>query len=238
MIEEVIPNHIYQMSTINALVSGLYDGCASLKKLLTKGDFGIGTFKDLDGELTLLDGIFYRTKPDGSIYVCSENDSVPFAVITKLENYNTENIEACNSYEALKETLDGFIDSKNIFYAFYIKGSFNYVKTRTVVKQSMPYKPMAEVVKNQPVFNYENVKGHIVGFRCPDYVEGLNVPGYHFHFLSDDKKFGGHVSDISVKNAEVFIQNCLCFRMELPQSESFYSMKVENRNDEISKVEK
>ncbi|MCR3760950.1 acetolactate decarboxylase [Clostridium felsineum] len=238
MIEDRVPNHIYQMSTINALVSGLYDGCASLKKLLTKGDFGLGTFEDLDGELTLLNGEFYRTRPDGSICKCLEGESVPFAVVTKLENYNEYQIDNCNSYDELKKSLDGFIDSKNIFYAFYIQGEFNYVKTRTVVKQCRPYRPMTEVVRDQPIFNYENIEGYIIGFRCPSYVEGLNVPGYHFHFLSKDKKLGGHVSEVSVKKAKVFVQNCLCFRMELPQSEDFYSMKVKNRNDEISEIEK
>lgn len=238
MINGETPNHIYQMSTINALVSGLYDGCASLKKLLNKGNFGIGTFKGLDGEMTLLNGTFYRTKPDGSIYVCSENDLVPFAVITKFENYNTYNIKNCNSYDELKDKLDGIIESKNIFYAFYLHGKFNYVKTRTVVKQERPYRPMTEAVKNQPMFQYEDTEGDIVGFRCPDYVEGLNVPGYHFHFLSKDRKFGGHVSELSIKQVDGVVQNCLCFRMELPENENFYSMKVKDRNDEINGVEK
>nr|AEI90717.1 acetolactate decarboxylase [Clostridium autoethanogenum DSM 10061] len=236
--EVKVPNHIYQMSTINALVSGLYDGCVSLSKLLKKGNFGIGTFKGLDGELTLLNGTFYRTKPDGSVYVCSKNVSVPFAVVTELENYNTYNIQNCTSYEDIRKELDSFIESKNIFYAFYMEGKFNYVKTRTVVKQNMPYKPMAEVVKDQPMFEYNDVDGYVVGFRCPDYVEGLNVPGYHFHFLNKDKKFGGHISEFSIENAKVYVQNCSCFRMELPKNESFYNMEVKDRNDEITSVEK
>lgn len=233
-----VPNHIYQISTINALISGLYDGCVSLSKLLQKGNFGIGTFKSLDGELTLLNGIFYRTRPNGSIYTCSENVSVPFAVVTEFENYKLYNISNCNSYKSIKEKLNSFLESKNIFYAFYIKGEFSYMRTRTVVKQEMPYKAMSEAVKNQPIFEYENVSGHIVGFRCPSYVEGLNVPGYHFHFISSNKKFGGHVSEFSIKTACARVQKCSCFRMELPENENFYNMKVTDMSNDIETVEK
>lgn len=232
------PNHIYQISTINALVSGLYDGCVSLSKLLQKGNFGIGTFKGLDGELTLLDGIFYRTRPDGTIYVCSKNDFVPFAVITEFENYDIHDIHDLNSYHDIQEKFDSLIESMNVFYAFYIEGKFNYVRTRTVVKQEMPYKPMAEAVKNQPIFEYKDIDGYIVGFRCPSFIKGINVPGYHFHFVSKDKKFGGHISELSIKNATAFVQNCSCFRMEIPENESFYNMEVKDRSDEIKEVEK
>lgn len=232
-----IPNHIYQMSTINALVSGLYDGYISLDKLLKKGDVGIGTFKDLDGELTLLNGTFYRTRPDGTIYTCDKNESIPFAVVTEFKNYSNFEMKDCSSYEKIKEKLDSKIESKNIFYAFKIEGTFEYVKTRTVVKQKKPYRPMAEVVKDQPIFEYKNTKGYIIGFRCPDYVEGLNVPGYHFHFISEDRKFGGHVIECSVKKASVCFQDCFCFRMELPENESFYNMDIEDRSAEIHEVE-
>lgn len=237
MNEDKIPNHIYQMSTINALVSGLYDGCVSLNKLLKKGDFGLGTFKDLDGELTLLNGVFYRTRPDGSMYVCDKNVTAPFAVVTKLENYSTYNIEKCTCYNEVKEKLDSLIESKNIFYAFHIKGEFDYIKTRTVVKQQKPYRPMAEVVKTQPIFEYNNIEGDIIGFRCPDYVEGLNVPGYHFHFISKDRKIGGHISECAIKSAKAIVQNCSCFRMELPENETFYNMEAVDRKDEINEVE-
>lgn len=233
-----IPNHIYQMSTISALVSGLYDGCVSLEKLLQKGSFGIGTFKGLDGELTLLNGTFYRTKPDGSIYICSKNVSVPFAVVTEFENFSIHKIKNCSSYTEVQEKLDSYIKSKNIFYAFYITGNFSYVKTRTVVKQELPYRAMADTVKDQPTFEYKNVEGYIIGFRCPSYVDGLNVPGYHFHFVSKDKTFGGHISQLSIKNADVTVQSCSCFRMELPENEEFYKLDVKDMSDDIKRVEK
>ncbi|MHC6179330.1 acetolactate decarboxylase [Clostridium sp. JNZ X4-2] len=238
MDESKVPNHIYQMSTINALVSGLYDGCISLNKLLQKGSFGIGAFKGLDGELTLLNGDFYRTRPDGSVYKCIKNVSVPFAVVTEFEKYDICSIKSCSCYDDIKKKLDDLIESKNIFYAFYMKGTFKHMKTKTVVKQELPYKPMVDAIKDQPVFEYKDIEGDVVGFRCPSFVEGLNVPGYHFHFISRDKKAGGHISEFSIKNADILIQKCSCFRMELPDNKYFYNMEVADRNSEIKKVEK
>lgn len=33
----------------------------------------------------------------------------------------------------------------------------------------------------------------MLGFRFPTYMEGLEVAGYHLHFISDDRSRGGHV---------------------------------------------
>lgn len=226
MNEQQVSNNIYQMSTISALMSGLYDECISLSKLKENGDFGLGTFKGLDGELTLLDGNCYRTNPDGSICLCDESVTAPFAVVTKFNDYKEFIIRDCCNFKELIKRLNEFIESKNIFYAFSIEGEFKYLKTRNVVKQEKPYRPFTEAVKNQPIFEYVNIKGTMVGFRCPEYVDGLNVAGYHFHFISEDKDVGGHVVDCGIGIAKIKLQNCSCFKMELPQNSTFYEMDL------------
>ena len=35
----------------------------------------------------------------------------------------------------------------------------------------------------------------MLGFRFPAYAEGIEVAGYHLHFISDDRARGGHVLD-------------------------------------------
>lgn len=47
---------LYQVSTINALLEGIYDGDTSYGELKQHGDFGIGTFSGLDGGMIELDG--------------------------------------------------------------------------------------------------------------------------------------------------------------------------------------
>ena len=56
-----------QVSTSAALVEGIYQGAVRVSRLLQHGDFGLGTFIDLDGEMVVLDGVCYRVSPTGSI---------------------------------------------------------------------------------------------------------------------------------------------------------------------------
>ncbi len=112
--------------------------------------------------------------------------------------------------------------TKNIFYAFKIKGSFKYLKTRSVPKQNKPYPPISEVIKNKPLFKFHDVRGTIVGFRCPDYIKGINFPGYHFHFITEDRKAGGHVLEYQLQNAKVEIDYTTELYMVLPEHEDFY----------------
>ena len=38
----------------------------------------------------------------------------------------------------------------------------------------------------------------MVGFWYPDWIGTVNVPGYHLHFISDDRRTAGHVLDVNV----------------------------------------
>ncbi len=35
-------------------------------------------------------------------------------------------------------------------------------------------------------FLFENIRGSLVGVYFPDYLDGINMPGWHLHFLSED----------------------------------------------------
>lgn len=54
------PHEIFQLSTINALLEGVFDGNMSYGQLKQHGDFGIGTFNGLDGEMIAFDAAFGR----------------------------------------------------------------------------------------------------------------------------------------------------------------------------------
>ncbi len=74
---------LLQTSTIDALLSGNYEGDVSFAKLRAGGDdFGLGTFDALDGEMVALDGTFYQMKVDGVAYELDERLKPPFAVVT------------------------------------------------------------------------------------------------------------------------------------------------------------
>ncbi len=229
---------VTQVNTINSLLAGVYDGTMSLGELKTYGDFGIGTFDKLDGEMLLLNGTVYQIKGDGTVYTPANDVTTPFASVVKFApqtTFSTQN----KSYTELCALLDSVAPNQNIFTAVMLTGEFEYMHTRSVPAQEKPYRPLVEVTKNQPEFTMNNVRGTVVGFRLPQYVSGVNVPGYHLHFVSDDKQCGGHILDFKLALAEAKIQNIYRFSMLLPEgSDDFAKVDLgKDRSEELHKVE-
>ncbi|MFH1715125.1 MAG: acetolactate decarboxylase [Elusimicrobiota bacterium] len=222
---------VTQTSAINALLEGVYDGTVSFKMLKKFGDLGLGTFEAIDGEMVMLNGIVYQVKADGNVYKSDVNAITPFSVVKKFNADLVVDVPAVAGYDKLKQFLDEFIDSNNIFYAFKIHGEFKNVKTRSVPRQSKPYPVLAEVIKEQTIFEYKNIKGYIIGFWCPKYINGINVPGYHLHFISDDYTKGGHLLDCEVENAIASIDKSYSFYMMLPQIESFEKTDISGEKE-------
>ena len=184
---------ITQVATIDALLTGVYDGHMSLRELRSYGDFGIGTFEGLDGEMILLNGSFYKVRADGKVYKPFLSERTPFASVTKFIADQRESIDTPTDMKAMESRLDSLVPQQNKFCAFAVHGRFSRVRTRSVPSQKKPYPPLSEVTKTQSVFAITNVTGTMMGFRCPPFVKGVNVPGYHLHFLADDRSGGGHV---------------------------------------------
>src|SRR3989304_2972228 len=217
---------VFQASTISALLEGVYDGNVTYKDLKKRGDFGIGTFNSLDGEMIGLEGKFYQIKDDGMAYSVPDTMKTPFAVVTFFK-----------PNEAL--FLDNTLPTKNIIYSFKIEVDFKYRKPRSVPKQSKPYPPLIESVKDQPTFEVYNVKGTIAGFWFPDYMEGINVPGYHFHLITKDKKAGGHLLECELQNVRIEIDYISELFMALPENSEFYNADLtQKKTGELEKVEK
>ena len=231
---------LFQTSTINALLEGVYDGEITFQELKQHGDFGLGTVNCLDGEMIGLEGKFYQIKADGIAYLIDDSMKTPFACVTFFEPDKSVLLdEPINNYGQLRGYLDNLLTTKNIFYAIKIEGVFRYLKTRSVPKQNKPYLLLAEVVKNQPTFEFHNVAGTIVGFCCPAYVEGINVPGYHLHFITRDKKAGGHLLESQMQNVKIEIDYTSEFYMVLPEGGEFYKVDLtEEKQKELEKVEK
>lgn len=230
---------LFQVSTINALLAGVYDGEITYGELAQYGDFGIGTFNSLDGEMIGLEGRFYQIKADGIAYPVDDSMRTPFAAVTFFEADKIVFSDEALDQTQLEQYLDGLLPTKNIFYAFKIEGIFKYIKARSVPRQNKPYPPLVEAAKDQSIFEFHNIKGTIVGFRCPVYVEGINVPGYHLHFITDDRKAGGHLLECEVENIEIEIDYTSQFYMALPEDAEFYAVNLEEKKQqELEEVEK
>ena len=232
-------HEVFQSSTIGALLEGVYDGETTFEELARHGDFGLGTINALDGEMTALDGGFFQATADGRVAPVTPETRTPFAVMMFFDPTLAIDVEEQMDFEGLTEALDGAAPSKNIFYAVKASGRFDTVRVRSVPRQAKPYPPLLEAVAHQPVFDYQDIAGTLVGFRFPDYTQGLNVPGYHLHFLSDDRQAGGHVLAFSTRKARVEIDVTSQFHMALPHEGAFLDADLDKESaDDIRKAEK
>lgn len=230
---------LFQYSTIDALLAGVYDGQMTNGELKRQGSLGLGTFNALDGEMVILDGKVYQVKIDGKVARAPDSGRTPFAVVTAFAPKKSVVLKKAGSLQELTRLIDESLPTKNIFYALRIEGRFSRVKARSVPRQSRPYPPLAKVVEKQAVFPFKDVEGTMLGFRCPDFVKGVNVPGYHLHFLTKDRNAGGHVLDCAVENLSVQIDPIHKFSLVLPEDQEFYRLDLEkDKSRELQKVEK
>ncbi len=215
------PDRITQVSVINALMIGRYDGVATIGALLRDGDFGLGTLDHLDGELIILDGRAYQVRGDGVVADVGPEATTPFAVVTPFVEDGAFACPQVASLTELEARLDEALPQANAFVAVRIDGRLDSATLRSVHRQEPPYRPLAEVAESQSVWNRRDVSGTLLGIRGPAWVRGLTVPGYHWHFLSADRKVGGHVLDCRPIEGRVRYDLVHDWDIRLPQSGDF-----------------
>ena len=220
------PGVLHQTSVITALLEGCYDGVVPCGELRRTGDFGIGTFDRLDGEMILLDGHVFQAKADGTVVSASDSLRVPFAAVTKFNPGSFLGLGGTGDLDALKKQLDALRTSDNLFYAVRVDGFFERVKYRSVPAQTKPYPKLTEVAARQPVFERDAIQGTLVGFWCPDYAKTLNLPGYHLHFISADRKSGGHLLGCSLRIGRAKAGALSEIHLSLPRNREFETVHV------------
>ena len=230
---------VFQTSTIDALLAGVYDGEMSCRELLEHGDLGIGTFDGLDGEMVVVDGVVYQVKSDGKVYRPDLSVRTPFATVCDFEPEKMLSIPAGTDFEGLKRLIDEAAPNQNLFCAIRMTGYFAAMKTRSVPGQTKPYPPLTEVTSNQPEFEMAYLAGTVVGFRCPAYVKGINVPGYHLHFLSEERMQGGHILSFDIAKAQCELDVLNHYALTLPaEAKAFAETDLsKDRSDELMRVE-
>jgi acetolactate decarboxylase len=216
-----VPQHtLFQVSTSGALVQGIYERAVSSRFLLNYGDFGLGTFENLDGEMVVLDGDIYQVRSDGKVLKIVDDVGTPFAVVTHFIADQDQTIESALSFEEITRICDQYRDSDNLFYAFRIDGRFAHIHTRAM-QATLDGLPLAKAAAIQPEFEFTDVAGTLVGIWAPQFSSALNIAGYHFHFLSEDRTKGGHLLECSGKHLRVRVERLNDLHLSLPESEEF-----------------
>ncbi len=229
---------VYMSSPINALLEGFYRDDITIKLLKTKGNFGIGTFNGLDGELIAINGIFLQLNLDGDAVIVSDEMKTPFSTVCFFKSMMTEKIDAPHNYEAFQKKLKNLLPSDNMFYAIKIEGKFRYVKTRSV-PMTDNYKPLSEATDRQKISEFNNVDGILAGFFTPNFIPSVNVPGYHFHFITKDLKKGGHLLNCEPDNINVDLQIHYSMELTLPKTLDYLTADFKrNAEKDLEKAEK
>jgi len=231
-------NAVFLSAPIVALVEGFYVENTSMALLKEHGDFGLGTFNYLDGEMVILDGNVYQIRSDGDVYSVKDEEQSPFACVTFFSPDTFDDIEENDTPKGFQDLLNPLIPSENMLYAIRIDGSFSHVRTRAVPR-SENYKPLVEATKNQPVFDFHDVQGCLAGFYTPRFMESLNAPGYHMHFLTEDRRHGGHLIECALKKARIGIQHVPKLDVGLPITLDFLTADLtRDIGKDLDKAEK
>ncbi|MEE6179378.1 acetolactate decarboxylase [Mycobacterium sp. 050134] len=217
---------VFQFSTIGALLGGVYDGDVTVADILRHGDFGLGTFNQLDGEMVILDGVCYRLRADGSAGRAAPTDRTPFAAVTRFHSDFEIAVDTRTDRAAAMAAIDRRIESPNLIYVVRITGHFAELRTRTVMAQQQPYPPVMQAIQEQAETTFTDVSGTAVGFRTPDFDQGISVAGYHLHFLNDERTAGGHILDFALDRGTIAISGASQLHLSLPTSGPFLGAQL------------
>ena len=201
--QELVSDNITQFSTKTNLLNKEYFKKFNLYDVEKNGNFGLGTLNGVDGEVIILDGIFYQVDYTGKVNLPEKWSLTPFANIKFFNSDKSVTIKDKNqtgTFDIIK-----FNNPEDKLSAVKIAGVFKSVKARSVKKVKTQTKTLEQIINDQAVFDFDNVKGTMVGYYIPDKYNTECFTGFHFHFISENKKLGGHILDFKIDSVNVYI---------------------------------
>lgn len=220
------PNHIWQIMPSMAFKTGLYGGVTTIAKARYHGNFGLGQFAALDGELIVHDGQFVRARADGSVKQADDADELCFAQLCFYEPTNFGDAPANVDKKSFGSILSQLLAYQNSFCAFRIMGTFAQVVPSAPPPMPKPYPRFDQVGPLRKSFPAENIAGCIVGYYSPVFMDEVGVAGYHFHFVSDNQKVAGHVDSFKLAKGRVDAARIDHFTITLPTDAAYDAAKL------------
>lgn len=229
---------LYQVSTLDALLAGVFDRATNIGSLLQHGDIGLGCFEAVDGEMVVLDGKAWQVRSDGAILRATPSMGTPFATVTFFDRDRELKLDQPLDLKGLTALLDAQLPTRNLFAVIRLDGDFEFIKTRSVPRQHKPYPRLLEVSTKQAMWEHQNSRGTLIGLFCPYFTTGANLAGWHFHYLSADHKAGGHVLDLCLTQGTLALDTTPRYSLNLPESGAFTELKIDKTNTaETKKIE-
>ncbi len=233
-----MPVHtLFQVSTSRALVQGVYQEAVSSSILLRHGDFGLGTFDQLDGEMVVLDGVVYQVRSDGTVHSVEGHTGTPFATVLYFSPDESVLLNDVHSFAELCAISDQHRTSQNLFYAFRVDGVFSFMHTRAM-KRTESGTTLNAAASVQAEFQFRDIEGTLVGLWSPVFAGSVDIPGYHFHFVAKDRSGGGHVLECAGAGLVLQFERMTEFHLSLPDSEDFLRADLTtDRSKDLSAAE-
>jgi len=207
----------YQVSTLDTLLSGGFEGETSVQTLLQHGDTGLGTFNDLDGEMIVLGGVAYQIKSSGQVALAAPTQKTPFAFVSFFSPGQVWEITQQLDEKQFTAFLDAHLPPATHYFLIRAQGEFAGLKTRSVPRQHKPYPRLEAVLPQQAVFEFKAAQGILVGFRSPGMQKSTSGAGYHFHFLNTAKTAGGHALAFTLSRGKVEVEEIRELHLVLPE---------------------
>ncbi|MFW0735629.1 acetolactate decarboxylase [Flavobacterium sp. T12S277] len=195
---------LFHYSVMDALRNGVYTGELTIGELAKKGNFGLGTYNYLDGEMIVLDGIFYRVDASGLIGVAANSREIPFGSVAFFKADTTFELANIKDIEELQNEVIKRLPSVNKPYAVRIECEFENITVGGARRlDENETTGLAELMKTRPLYPKEHISGTMVGFYNPPYFSAIDLSPFHFHFISRDRKYGGHLMSGKLTTATI-----------------------------------
>lgn len=218
---------VFQVSSAGARVEGVYSGAATVGVLRAHGDFGLGAFAGLDGEMVVVDGEVFQVRADGRVRVVSDDVETPLAVLTQYEPDATFTARKLSDVTAITAVLDQARDTDDAFFAVRVEGEFSQLHLRAACWMSEDTSSAA-LTPRPSEWIRADVTGVMVGFYSPSFTEDVDAAGYHLHFVDEHRTFGGHVVDAALREAILGVQRLDHLEVDLPETAAFLQADLES----------
>lgn len=184
-----------------------FDGSVPLSDVVAEGDFGIGTFNSVHGEMIVVDKKIYRAVASGEVEEVTDlTELTPYAIVSEFKPDLSQHVQDLNLKE-IQERIDTMrVNEPDGLYSVEVSGHFKYARSRAPDQYEAPYPDLEQLIADQPSSTFNDIDGQLLGFYTPDFLASLGVPGYHLHFIDAARSCGGHLQDAYIVEGTIKLQ--------------------------------
>lgn len=209
-----------QYSTYSLLKKGYIQGNVTFNDLKGYSDFGIGATSGINGSITVNRNKGYVNTSGKSLQSISRNQTISFGVFTKFDTGRSYSLLNQRSRQDVEDYIDGKIPTNNHYYAIRIQGEFQRIVLRNYSAKASSERSVY-ISDESGKHVIKDISGTLIGYRFPSHLESSRPFHYHFHFISNQQKMGGHVEGFRFGEGTITIDQKNNLNIRLPNTSAF-----------------